>query len=337
VQTSLLEFQGIEVPLARSKPSLDHLEPVLGQVKQKKKIARPSPKVKVSCLSCGKEFFVPPSKIKRGWGKYCSKPCFYVARYSLPEGARPIHTCLVCGKKFFTKQAIIKKGHGKYCSHACKGVAWAKKLEAARPIGICQVCGKEFIERPYWIKKGKGKYCSRKCKGITFKTSKPIVCERCGKTVIKKPNQIARHKHSYCSVKCANADLIGPKASNWLGGISYEPYCYKFNERLKEEVRAKFGYKCFLCGKAQEKRRLTVHHCDYNKVQGCKGMKWSLLPMHHKCHLKTNCNRWYWFGLLRDWWVYDCPGTELKELVPDMFVNAPPAKRKSRKPNPSLA
>ena len=90
---------------------------------------------------------------------------------------------------------------------------------------------------------------------------------------------------------------------NWKGGISFEPYCNKFNNAIKEEIRERFNRTCVLCGEHEyENAKLCVHHADYNKGQGC-GKKWSLIPMHKKCHAKTNYNRWYWFNLLNNYWA----------------------------------
>lgn len=96
----------------------------------------------------------------------------------------------------------------------------------------------------------------------------------------------------------------GPKNPNWRGGISFKPYCYKFDKHKKEEVRQRFGNKCYLCGMPQDQdyRQLAVHHCDYNKGQGC-GSVWSLIPLCTNCHLKTNNHRWYWFNRLSNYWL----------------------------------
>ena len=96
----------------------------------------------------------------------------------------------------------------------------------------------------------------------------------------------------------------GKDHPNWKGGIAFGKYCPKFNKKLKEEVREKFGRKCYLCPKTEKEngKKLDVHHCDYNKGQGC-GQKWSLIPLCHKCHIKTNFNRWYWFNLLSNYWA----------------------------------
>lgn len=96
--------------------------------------------------------------------------------------------------------------------------------------------------------------------------------------------------------------LRGENNPNWMGGASFEPYCHKFNESIKESVRDEFDRRCFLCGEPENGRRLSVHHVDYNKGQGC-GHQWALIPLCSSCHSKTNFNRWYWFALLNNYWL----------------------------------
>lgn len=98
----------------------------------------------------------------------------------------------------------------------------------------------------------------------------------------------------------------GPNHWNWKGGTSFGKYCNKFTYIVREYVRNNFGRKCFICEKPEvlETRKLAVHHCDYNRSQGCKGFTWSLVPLCMKCHARTNTSKWYWFNLLRDYWIY---------------------------------
>lgn len=105
--------------------------------------------------------------------------------------------------------------------------------------------------------------------------------------------------------------LSKEKNPNWKGGISYEPYCPKFNNDFKEYIRDKFGRKCFLCGKPEEEnitklgniRKLSIHHVDYDKNDICNGYSWPFVPLCNSCHSKTNRNRWYWFNLLINYWL----------------------------------
>lgn len=100
----------------------------------------------------------------------------------------------------------------------------------------------------------------------------------------------------------------GKKNVNWKGGISFGPYCPKFNYKVKEEVRDNFGRFCFECGISEENlsQKLDVHHVDFNKEQGCNDHKWVLIPLCRSCHAKTIFNRkrseQHYRSILK-WWV----------------------------------
>lgn len=84
---------------------------------------------------------------------------------------------------------------------------------------------------------------------------------------------------------------IGILSSNWKGGISFEPYGIEFNKNLKEEIRKRDNYTCQECFKIQEKRKLHVHHIDYNKQNN---NQLNLISLCNNCHVKTNYNRIHW-------------------------------------------
>ena len=62
----------------------------------------------------------------------------------------------------------------------------------------------------------------------------------------------------------------------WRGGLSYEPYCSKFDEKFKEKCRKFWKRKCGICGMDENKNiekwneKLAVHHVNYNKKALCK-------------------------------------------------------------------
>lgn len=95
--------------------------------------------------------------------------------------------------------------------------------------------------------------------------------------------------------KISNAQK-GDKGNNWLGGISFEPYCPKFNDRFKEEIREQFNNECFLCGKSESDcdRKLSVHHVTYDKSCLCGDSACKFVPLCVSCHAKTNYNRDQW-------------------------------------------
>jgi hypothetical protein len=63
------------------------------------------------CVTCGKEFYVRPAKVKSGGGKYCSQKCYW--------GEKITVSCPICDKSFKTFPSKIKDGRGKYCSRKC--------------------------------------------------------------------------------------------------------------------------------------------------------------------------------------------------------------------------
>jgi hypothetical protein len=99
----------------------------------------------------------------------------------------------------------------------------------------------------------------------------------------------------------------GDKNSNWRGGSSYEPYCYKFNAQFKEAIRTKFGRKCFMCGLPEEDNysKLSVHHVSYNSKCQCDGTSCEFVPLCYSCHGRTHYSRESWERLIRNVLYYE--------------------------------
>jgi len=126
-------------------------------------------------------------------------------------------------------------------------------------------------------------------------------CKYCGGEIDIKIWHYTCGIPNYCSKKCRGGGGIGDKNPNWKGGISSEPYCFKFSYKVKEEVRVRYNRKCIICGKSEIENgeKLCVHHVDYNKKQGCDDYEWKLVPLCRSCHTKTNGNRDYWEQYLK--------------------------------------
>jgi hypothetical protein len=257
-----------------------------------------------SCLNCNKEFHAYPSAIKRGHALFCSRKC----RGEYYQGARnPNHKggkyliCARCGKKFWARPWEQKKGV-KYCTQACydearrPGGAWAEHSVKC----ICHQCGIEFYAFRSEVDNKGRKYCSLNCYHLSQDKRVECTCTSCGKSFRVTKSALKYGRGKFCSPSCANALENNP---GWLGGKSFEPYCHKFNHALKEYVRDKFGRRCFVCESPEIRRCHSIHHIDYNKLQGCKGMTWALVPLCDSCHMKTNRNRWHWFNLLIHYWA----------------------------------
>jgi len=60
--------------------------------------------------------------------------------------------------------------------------------------------------------------------------------------------------------------------------------------KFRDEVRARDNFKCVECGKIQKKRKLHVHHINYNNDHSFK----TCITLCSVCHAKTNWNREKW-------------------------------------------
>jgi len=78
----------------------------------------------VACKKCGKEFYVKPSWLKVGFGKYCSADCHHASMRNGKEVS-----CAVCEKLTYkTQKALNGSKSGKYfCSKSCQ-TQWRNQL-----------------------------------------------------------------------------------------------------------------------------------------------------------------------------------------------------------------
>ena len=120
----------------------------------------------------------------------------------------------------------------------------------------------------------------------------------------EKGNMFGKHPSEETRKKMSKAHS-GENNSNWKGGISYEPYCHKFNFIFKEYIRNKFGRVCFLCGKSEGEngKKLSVHHVNYDKLCGCAETEedrraddigCQFVPLCISCNSKVNKDRDIW-------------------------------------------
>jgi hypothetical protein len=96
---------------------------------------------------------------------------------------------------------------------------------------------------------------------------------------------------------------LGENNGRWLGGISFEPYCPKFNPDLKRRIRAFFDHRCVLCGKGVEengkrKQLMACHHVEYDKTACCTDKPVHFAALCMKCHVRTNAERERWESMI---------------------------------------
>jgi hypothetical protein len=144
----------------------------------------------------------------------------------------------------------------------------------------------------------KGKPKSKKMREKLSKTRKLKIAtgeisinKKCGKDnpmfgIKGEEHPFYGRKHSEETKDIIRIKNSGSNNHGWKGGVSYGPYCEKFNNKRKKAVRDFFNGLCLCCGEYQYKRKHQVHHIDHDKEEGCNGKPFNLILMCQKCHGK---------------------------------------------------
>jgi hypothetical protein len=248
------------------------------------------------CPNCNNPFEVRPG----GSTKFCSNECKY-AKWSGKDSSnykqRNTYICNYCGKSFLALESNMKNRKTFYCSVECKH-------NDKHPELVCEHCNNVFITNKW----KSNRFCSYKCYcNSLLETSIHIlptnikICEYCQKEYTSRSVE-----RKFCSYDCAYNSHVGPGNPNWRGGTTNELYCWKFNNKKREEIRNNFNRICFICGKNEidNKMKLAVHHIDYNKSTLCNNKNWPLIPLCQEHHGNTNGPRYYWFNLLISYWAF---------------------------------
>lgn len=175
---------------------------------------------------------------------------------------------------------------------------WIETEQSKHRLCVCG-CGKEIVIQRWHFSKG-----IPECIGghVSNETKKKLSDMRKG------PNNPLRGRAHSDEHRQKNSEAhiglqVGEKNHQWKGGISFEPYCNKFNDAHKESIRNQYDRKCFLCGISEEDQmknqrengkrtyKLDIHHIDFNKKQGCDDINWKLVPLCRSCHGWTSRNR----------------------------------------------
>jgi len=150
----------------------------------------------------------------------------------------------------------------------------------------------------------KGQHHTKDTKKIMSKIRKEYLKTHPNPTTgLKRPDLVIRNKSNknknfeeiYGSIKAKKIKKkigitqSGKKSHFWLGGKSFEPYSYKFNRALKSKIKKKYKDVCQICLK--KKKKLHIHHIDYDKLNNSEN---NLAPLCPSCHSATNFNREIW-------------------------------------------
>ena len=253
------------------------------------------------CQQCGKEYQVSEYDIKRGRGKYCSHNCNNLALKGRPKNIVRIEKvkciCLTCGKEFQRMPLEIEKGGGKFCSIDC--------YHASR-VGVSR--SNETRARISHSKMGHTVGEAQREKQRMAMLGRQVPWEGVPKSEQQKQKQheamVGRHdgennpffgrihsEETRQKLSEQASQRVGDKNHQWKGGISFLPYCPKFNERFRKRVRDFFDNTCMLCGHKWivGEPKLSVHHVNYRKDSCCDpGVPRLFVPLCQRCHSKTS-------------------------------------------------
>lgn len=184
----------------------------------------------------------------------------------------------------------VKRGAYRDLCHKC-ALSKANKKRAAPPdYMVCSIDDAETFRRF-----GHHAYdLSPNSSGMVV-----AVCVACGK-VRETPKQFYADTCRSCTdISTTNRRKVsagkqGISYDEWDGYVNESPYCEKFNESCRERNRNKHGRTCFICGMEERMngRKLSVHHIDNSKTQGCDGEKWKLVPLCNSCHGRAHNKLW---------------------------------------------
>lgn len=109
-----------------------------------------------TCKSCGKTFQAEGHLLKKGFGLYCSRDCWF----KLFTKARKSLKCKQCNK-IFTVAKSTSETKPKFCSKICKD-----DFERDYVSSVCRNCKQNFQLPRSNLNRGRGSFCGWKC----FKT-----------------------------------------------------------------------------------------------------------------------------------------------------------------------
>lgn len=190
--------------------------------------------------------------------------------------------------------------YGRHLTDECKA-----KISIAR---MGQTPSDETRAKLSAIRKGKPRSEDTKQKisnALKGRTLSPEHCAKMSSANIGKQQSLETRLKKSNASSGKNNPMYGKTrefSPAWRGGISFEPYCPKFNENLKLRVREFFENRCLMCGMTENEngKRLSVHHVTYDKMTCCNETPVIFAALCHRHHCQTNrWDRQRWENMLR--------------------------------------
>lgn len=206
------------------------------------------------------------------------------------------HICPNCNKEFWNgdKRSVC-------CSKSCSYSYYWKKHRAIEYTLLCIECNKEFKTTNKSRLRFKRNFCSMECYNI-YKEKSGIFRNKqrkghklteehkrkCSEALKGKPCWIKGKHHSIKTrTKIYLSSKRGLNSPFYITDkIGSKGYGILFTKQLKEKVRVRDNFICQLCGvpELECKRRLDIHHIDFNR-ENCNMN--NLISLCRSCHSKT--------------------------------------------------
>lgn len=209
------------------------------------------PRLKINCLTCGKEFeaFIRlKGKDQNNLNKkYCSRRCGY-------SHTKIVRNCAKCKKQILLIKSKVQNNKSGlfYCSKECyKTHIKAKPLICTNPR-----CNKEFFDSQGKLTRT---FCSLEC-NIDFRRDNPkplisLTCNNCQTTFQRKYK--GRGKNVYCSIQCAKDYSIKNRKTTLAFNQRYYGSLWR---KMRKVARIRDSHTCQRCDLVQVKPALPVHH-----------------------------------------------------------------------------
>ena len=209
------------------------------------------------CIICHKEFYVIPCRKHR---KCCSRKCFKKRCLEYRNTSKVEITCLWCKNIFEVLPSL--KNNRKFCSLSCasnynqKDGSWNKGIPVTEEIKTKIGLGVKKSRPKDWINP----------------STRPEIRKKISRTMLKEGTTKGENNGRYIDGKC------------------HYPYSEEFTEDLKEQIRNRDNRECQLCHKTEQellgyRKKLDVHHIDYNKMNCSEE---NLLSLCNSCHMKLH-------------------------------------------------
>ena len=224
----------------------------------------------VVCEGCGRHRVVPKDRwhTKTDWVKQLCQPCARKEKWNDPEYCERMS--LAQTKRYEDPEEHVKTSKAikkaykdpklrlRERKSASNKMLWADPIKREKMLTGCKKA---------WTNPGRR---DQACARMTNRYEDPIELEK------------------------LSAAVQGISYDEWEGFAQDHPYCPKFNGACRESNREKYDRCCFLSGTTETEngQKLSVHHYDMNKEQGCIGHTWKLVPLCRKWHSKSHSPTW---------------------------------------------